>query len=302
MKLSICIPVYNFDVTSLIHDLKTEIKYQNLDVDIILIDDASDIKFRNTNTALKSNFTSYYQLEKNIGRSKIRNLFLHYSKAEFFLFLDCDCKIISSSFISKYLTFVTAEKPAEVIFGGRLVQKQMPESDKLLRWNYANKRENLALEKRNEDPYLSFQTNNFLIERSVFEANSFEEKFNKYGYEDLLFALNLKMRSIGIQHINNPVLNIDLETNESYLSKVVEAVESLAEMISDSESRQKIRNVKLVKAWRLLHRTKLKFIFRQYFKLRENELRNNLLSGHAPLWQLDIYKLGLLCEIGPETF
>ncbi|WP_435525706.1 hypothetical protein [Chryseobacterium indoltheticum] len=47
MKISVCIPVYNFDVRELVYDLKKEIENQNIDAEIILIDDASEESFHN---------------------------------------------------------------------------------------------------------------------------------------------------------------------------------------------------------------------------------------------------------------
>lgn len=41
MKLSICIPVYNFDVNGLVNDLNDQIVSHNLDAEIIPIDQLS---------------------------------------------------------------------------------------------------------------------------------------------------------------------------------------------------------------------------------------------------------------------
>ena len=40
MKISVCIPVYNFDVLELVFSLSKEIENQKLNSEIILIDDA----------------------------------------------------------------------------------------------------------------------------------------------------------------------------------------------------------------------------------------------------------------------
>jgi len=46
MKISVCIPVYNFDVRELVTALNREIHTYTLDAEIILIDDASEYAFR----------------------------------------------------------------------------------------------------------------------------------------------------------------------------------------------------------------------------------------------------------------
>jgi glycosyltransferase involved in cell wall biosynthesis len=45
MKISVCIPVYNFDVRELVFSLSKEIENQKLNAEIILIDDASNKDF-----------------------------------------------------------------------------------------------------------------------------------------------------------------------------------------------------------------------------------------------------------------
>ena len=94
MMLSVCIPVYNFDVTELITDIRNQINTDDLDAEIIFIDDASQEEMRQRNEIVKSLTDHYILLEKNIGRSKIRNLFLKYSKSDYLLFLDCDGKLL----------------------------------------------------------------------------------------------------------------------------------------------------------------------------------------------------------------
>lgn len=295
MKVSVCIPIYNFNSSALVSDLKYEIELNRLPVEIILIDDASAAKFRLVNKIFDDKTIRYFQLNDNLGRSKIRNLFLEKASGEYLIFLDCDCKIISSHFLQNYFKFINDNPGTKVLYGGRSIQKQKPELNKILRWNFANLRENLSLEKRQKKPFLSFQTNNFLTERAVFEAIQFNENLNNYGYEDLQFALDLKDAGIEIKHINNPVLNIDLETNEKYLEKVEESILSLASMLKDPQNRSKIKTIKLVKAYLLLEKTGLKFLFIKFFNLRRKIWYSKLAEQNTSLIYLDLYKLGLLC-------
>ncbi len=101
MILSICIPVYQFYVENLVSELRNQIQLENMDVEIILIDDASDENFRQKNRYLEG--VNYIQLEKNYGRSKIRNLFLEFAKGDYLLFLDCDGKVSSPDFLKNYI-------------------------------------------------------------------------------------------------------------------------------------------------------------------------------------------------------
>ena len=87
--ISICIPIYNFDCTPLIQALEEQILQCGSAIKIIAIDDGSDKAFEEINKKilLKHN---YIVLPKNIGRAKIRNLFLKHTDDKYLLYLDCD--------------------------------------------------------------------------------------------------------------------------------------------------------------------------------------------------------------------
>ena len=294
MKISICIPIYNFDVRELVFDLKKEIKEKGIDAEIILIDDASENSFKIIHQELQNEVKDFIFLEKNIGRSKIRNLFLQYSAGDYFLFLDCDGKIITPNFLEIYLKSLQKNSKIDVLYGGRTVGENLLNSKYILRWKFATERENLSVLMRNEKPYLSFQTNNFIIKREVFSKIKFNPEFENYGYEDLLFAMDLKSEHIKIHHIDNPIFNNDLETNEIYLKKAEESVESLAKMLKTESLKTKISEIKLVKAYNFLQKTYLSLIFQPLFSFMEEKIKKNLISNNPNLRNLDLYKLGLL--------
>lgn len=296
MKISICIPVYNFDVRELVYDLKREIASHSIDVEIILIDDGSDEGFKQINNELNNQVGQFILLEKNIGRSRIRNLFLDYSKTEYLLFLDCDGKIISTNFLQNYVDFLNENSDAAVIYGGRTVSEKPSSQKHILRWRFAVERENLPLEKRKIKPYLSFQTNNFLIKRDVFTRIKFNPSLRKYGYEDLVFSMDLKSAKIPVIHIDNPIYNNDVEDGNVYLRKVEESVESLLLMLKDYDLSQKLAEIKLVKAYQFVCKKGLKYPGLILFSFFEKFLKKNLLSRNPNLKFLDLYKLGLMLK------
>lgn len=83
--LSICIPVYNVDVTKLVFDLHTQIQELNESIEIVLIDDSSELEIKVKNRLLKE-YCKIIELETNVGRSKIRNLFVSQCKHPSLLF------------------------------------------------------------------------------------------------------------------------------------------------------------------------------------------------------------------------
>lgn len=294
MKISVCIPVYNFDVRELVYDLKKEIENHSIDAEIILIDDGSDENFKQINNELNHQVNQFILLEKNIGRSRIRNLFLDYSKTEYLLFLDCDGKIISPNFLKNYVNLLDENSNAVVVYGGRKVSEKPSSEKHILRWKFAVERENLPLEKRKMKPYLSFQTNNFLIKKNIFESIKFNPDLRKYGYEDLVFSMDLKSVKIPVIHIDNPIYNNDVEEGSIYLRKVDESVESLLLMLNNQELSPKLSEIKLVKAYESVHKKGLKFPVLILFYFFEKFLKKNLLSENPNLKFLDLYKLGLM--------
>jgi hypothetical protein len=290
MKLSICIPV--FDVNDLVRDLAEQIVSDRLDAEIILIDDASTDIFVKINHNLKNKVSSFIFLEENIGRSRIRNLFLDYTPlSTYLLFLDCDGKIISKSFLKTYCDFIERQNP-DVIFGGRQVSNIKPSSEYGLRWKFATERENLPLQKRLISPYLDFQTNNFVVKRSVLERIPFNTSITQYGYEDLVFSKDLQDHSIKIDHIENPVFNNDVESNDVFLSKADESAKSLAQLIKTDENFDKVSDIRLVKAYLVLRKTGLIKIYLKIYRITKNRIIKKLLSGNVSLKILDLYKLG----------
>lgn len=295
MKISVCIPVYNFDVRELITDLKNQIEKDVLNAEIILIDDASDSKFKQINQEISKICDQVIFLEKNIGRSKIRNLFLQYAKGDYLLFLDCDGKLISENFMNNYFGFLDLKPNLSIVYGGRTAISNPISPEYILRWKFASERENLSLIEREKKPYLSFQTNNFLISRKIFKQVQFNTSLNKYGYEDLIFAMDLKSLQISVDHIENPVLNDDIESNKIYLKKVEESIENLAILLKDKTLNSKLSEIKIVKAYQIISTISiLKFAISKILNIFENSFKRNLLSAHPNLRILDFYKLGLL--------
>lgn len=287
MKLSVCIPVFNCDVKTLVADLSAEISTKNLDAEIIVIDDSSTLVFSTQNF---SNSVKFYQLKENIGRSKIRNLFLKYTDSEYFLFLDCDAKIISKNFLDNYFELINNENPA-VAFGG-FTETEKPGN---LRSKYSREREIQPLETRRKNPYGTFRGINFLIKRSILQQFPFDETIRNYGYEDYLFAYRLKENEIPITHLENPVLHCDFSTNEEFLAKTETAVQTLSPFLKNSGTKS-VSEMKLVKAYTFLQKNGLSLPFSMIFKIFRRSVRKQLLKGNPNLRLLDFYKLGLLLQ------
>ena len=211
--LSVCIPIYNTDVRTLVHALCRQIddlKAQH--IDIILIDDASAAAFNSINQFPHSK-VRLIQLDQNIGRSKIINAVLQYTTANYLLFIDGDSTVSNPFFFKNYLNYLTQNQDTAVLVGASLYQVQTPALEHRLRWAYSTQRESLDFEQRNKEVHTGFKTNNFLIQRNLFAQFPFDEELTEYGHEDTIFGLQLLENNIQIHHINNPVWNLKLDTN-----------------------------------------------------------------------------------------
>ncbi|HEX7870529.1 MAG TPA: glycosyltransferase, partial [Chryseobacterium sp.] len=201
--LSILIPTYNYNVFPLVETLYMQCLESNIIFEIICLDDAShDFLIQNHEINRLKN-TSYIVLEQNIGRSAIRNLLGQKANFENLLFLDADTIPVHDNFITNYLSLINNEE--KIIYGGILYATQKPPKEQILRWVYGKNREALSYEKRRRNPYLSFLTLNFLIQKSVFEKVTFNESIPNLRHEDTLFSYNLMQKDIKVDHIDNPV-------------------------------------------------------------------------------------------------
>ena len=298
MTLSVCIPVYNQDVKGLVHSLLEQIKSSSHEhlVNIIIIDDHSEESFYSLNRVLSKEVT-YKYLDKNIGRSKIRNKFLKYSESDYLLFIDCDSSIIDDKFILSYLNYLESEKP-NVIVGSSVYANQAPALSRRLRWKYGSQRESQSYQERKSNSRTSFKTNNFVISKTCFEQISFNEDLQGYGHEDTLFGYELNKRDIQIHHLDNPVLNGQLDTNEEFIKKTEEGLGNLLNV-------WKIVNYDndLIKTIRILSyfiKYKNSVWFRSLFWVLKKPTRFFLRIGFSNLHLFDFYKLGFLIELNAK--
>ncbi len=291
--ISICVPIYNFDVTLLVKDLQNQIsKQKDHSIEIILIDDASDIFYRNLNSFLK-NSTTYIQLEKNIGRASIRNLFLEYARNSFLIFLDCDGLLShNTNFIENYL--IAAQKNLDVVCGKRIYPELCPSPNVSLNWKYGTFVENSSIE-------INFMSNNFMIKKTLFDEISFDEELKNYGQEDTLFGIELEKKNVKITIINNPVLNGHLENNSEYLKKYNSSIKNLVELyLKKKIDKKNYKSIKLLNTFHQLNKLKLTSLYNIIYQTVRPLLRKNLLGPNPNLKLFNFYKLGEFISIKKE--
>jgi glycosyltransferase involved in cell wall biosynthesis len=225
--ISVCIPAYNRSVGELVMTLHQQKSRLSDPVEIIVIDDASAEEYKRLNRQSEKYIDRLVELKSNVGRSRIRNLFLKYASQPYLLFIDGDSSIPDPEYLNNYLRVIKEKERVEVVVGGSTYPDERPELEKRLRWVYGKKSESRPADERNKDPYSSFKTNNVLIAAEVLKRVPFEESLSGYGHEDTLMGYRLRKHNITLLHIDNDVVNADPDTNGVFLQKSRQAVENL---------------------------------------------------------------------------
>lgn len=292
MKISILIPVYNFDVKKLVEDLcfQSQQAINLKDFEILVYDDGSRDRF--SNAELQSDKIKYKELDENLGRSKIRNLLASNAQFDVLLFLDCDSAVVKDDFIKSYVQHYQDES---VVYGGRTYLKEAPEDSTYFRWKYGMEREIVSADKRIQNPYRGFMTNNFLISKSVFLKLKLDESLVGYGHEDTLFGIELERAKIPIVHIENPAAHIGLEPTEVYLEKTKEGIVNLMKLYR--EKKLQIRHVKLLSYYAKFNIFPLKQFFNWYYKRNQEKIESNLKTKTVNIRNFDLYKLYIILNL-----
>ncbi|MGE0077487.1 MAG: glycosyltransferase family 2 protein [Bacteroidales bacterium] len=295
--ISICIPIYNFDVTELVEELLKQANHLRYPVEVLLFDDHSQSFFRQRNSLLgsKSNVV-YLDFDFNIGRSKIRNRLADIATGQWLLFLDCDVVIDDPDFLKRYVDNLTK---AKVICGGRKYGSRPFRHELVLRWKYGVGRECKTAFFRQVNPYSSFISGNFLIEYDTFHSVKFNEELSGYGHEDTLLGLDLKKHKVDILHIDNPSVHIGLDTNYEFLVKSEQGVVNLSRIlhIMPNMRREIEKSIKLLRVFRFLRHIGMLYPLRWVFKVLTPVIKSRLCGNNPSIILLDIYKLSLLAKI-----
>lgn len=289
--ISILIPVYNFNVHELVHELRAQLLQSAVPFEIICMDDHSNILYDHHQLEQLSGIR-YIALTKNIGRAAIRNKLARHASYDHLLFLDCDGSI-QNGFIATYLEAIKSY-PNAVICGGRNYSDNKPDKELLLHWTIGKHREEISANQRKKAAYQSFMTNNFVVPRSLLIEIGFNENIKEYGHEDSLFGFELQNFGAEILHIDNPAQHIDLEPAQRILNKTSKAVQNLWSLSNDYPM---LYNIKLLHIFDKIRRYKLSFLITLADLICSKSLIKNLLSNKPSLFAFDLFKLILLKRI-----
>ena len=292
--LSILIPTYNYNITKLVNDLHEQAIGEFVDFEIIVMEDGSTLFLNENKTVSELKFCQYTRLEKNIGRSAIRNRLADESKYKYLLFLDCDAGISSDYFIKRYLLFCAGNS---IILGGRIYETNADAQRSLLT-KYGQERErNNTKNLKIRDKYQIFTSPNFLISKSIFQNIRFDESVKGYGHEDTIFGIMLHRAGFKFKYIDNPVVHTGIEDNKTFIDKTEKALYNLFALYESGEYPELENESKLTRSFIRLKKWKFVGLFNFFFKIIKPLIIRQITGKNPSLFLFDIFKLGILCSI-----
>lgn len=286
--LSILIPVHEYNPTTLLTSLHKQCTSSGIPFELIVFDDASSYESYTSWKPFLDKIVNLhiYRTDKNIGRAGIRNELIKKASHEWLLFLDVDTIPCEEDYLQKYLPFLSSVNTC--ICGGTAYKKNTPASDQTLRWTYGIAREEISADKRNKNPFDTFTLNNLLIRKEVLLQFPLDESIQKYGHEDTLLGMTLATNGIQIVHIDNFVYHEGLDSNEVFLGKIKQSIETLVDLYKQNKLPSK---TKLIKLHNTLATLKLNRLAASCIKPSIPAIEKNLLGPAPSMFYMDLHKL-----------
>ena len=282
--ISILIPTYNHVCVELVDTLQQQASRLPVNYEIIVADDGSTVASTiEANRAINDYSNSrYIERPKNAGRAAIRNYLAGKATKPWLLFIDSDMVVRHPDFLRNYV-----DTPDEVAVwdGGIYVGGDANLLKNNLRYQYELANEHLhTAERRQQEPYRDFHTANFMAPKELMMESPFDLRFRHYGYEDVLFGMQLEKQHIPIYHINNPLSFEIFEDNDQFLSKTEEGLRTLYsfknELKTGSRLLQRVEQLE----W-------LMPLIKKYHQAT-NKLERRILLRHPSLFLFSLYRLG----------
>jgi glycosyltransferase involved in cell wall biosynthesis len=288
--LSILIPTYNDRCFKLVGDLRQQAESCGILYEILVGDDGStDASVISDNQAITQWPNCRFLCQPtNIGRAAIRNFLVREARYDYVLFIDSDMTVISSNFMSRYLSAGCDT----VTIGGVAICGD----DRALRGNLRYRYERAEAPKhtapeRQKTPYQHLHTANLLIRRDLILQYPFDERFRHYGYEDVLLGKTLRKHHVPITHIDNPLGFSTFEDNATFLAKTEEGLRTLHTFRNDLRGYSRL--LTLADG---IHLSIVRWLICRFHTLFNKIERRILCSAQPNLTVFKLYRLGyFLC-------
>ncbi|WP_340646310.1 glycosyltransferase family A protein [Phenylobacterium sp.] len=286
--LSILTPFKGDDPTPLLAALARETG----DAELVILDDGSndaELAARVEIAVAALPFPArFVRLARNQGRSKGRNRLVSHARAGHYLFLDSDMLPDTPTFIADWLALIATQNPA-VAFGGFSLDQAPPNPEHALHRAMAGQSDCLPATQRALMPEKIF-TSNLLVRADVFAAESFDEGFAGWGWEDVEWGMRVAHRW-PILHVENTATHLGLDTARTLADKYEQSAGNFARVVASHHA--VISRYPSYKVARVLKRAPLRALWRPLLKAYA-------LTESAPLktraFALRLYRAALYAE------
>ena len=288
--ISILIPTYNDVCTELVKALYQQaLSLPDLSFEVLVGDDGStDMATVEANRCLEAlPHCRLLHRETNCGRASIRNFLAREARGEWLLFADSHMAVVRDDYLSTYLS----QLDDSLVYGGYVLPPEGPSNS--LRYLYERSCiKGQEVEVRSRTPHARFHTCNFMVRREVMLLHPFDERFRRYGYEDVLFGKTLERAGIGIKHIDNPLGFNRFESNERFMEKTEEGLQTLFSF--SDELAESSRMLAVSRRLKALH---LSWFFRVIHHLSGTRIRHILTGSHPSVFWFKVYRLGYFLDL-----
>ena len=218
-KLSVLVPFYKDDASTLLQDLDVQIIGQPIEV--LFYDDGTG------DPALTAQMREHVGAAKgavklitnsaNQGRSGARNGLFDAARADWVLFLDADMRPSRDDFLGNYLRLIETDG-ADVLFGGFEVEDHQADRDRDVHRALSEISDCLTLDERQAGGPQYVASSNLCVRRQVLEIEPFDSGFTGWGWEDSEWAARVSKR-FTLLHVDNPAVHLGLETTATLLKR-----------------------------------------------------------------------------------
>ena len=284
--LSVLIPTYNDVCITLVKALQQQAASLGINYEIIVADDGStDVEAMGKNRLI--NHIEHCRLierSENCGRAAIRNFLASQAHYSWLLFIDSDMVVCRDDFLQRYIQ----SEGYDVVDGGVSIGKVIAGNLRSI-YEKASERHYTA-EKRSQSTYRDFHTANFMIRRDLMLRHPFDERFRRYGYEDVLFGKTLQRQGIPILHLDNPLSFEVFESNADFIRKTEEGLQTLHHFCNELKGYSRL----LAHAQRLSPVLPFIRLWHRLFRAIE---RRHLTGKHPTLFIFNVYRIGYFVSI-----
>lgn len=217
--LSILVPFFKDDASSLLQDLDAQIGAQAVEV-LFYDDGTNDAQLSdkmNDALAAASGSLTLITNQMNLGRSAARNALYEASRGEWVLFLDADMRPARDNFLEDYLALINS-CGAEILFGGFEVESSQADADRDLHRALSEVSDCLTLDERQAAGPQYVASSNLCVRRDVLAKEPFDPEFSGWGWEDSEWAARVS-KQFTLLHVDNPAIHLGLETTDTLLSR-----------------------------------------------------------------------------------